>query len=102
LKARFSEAVKLLDGTSLHPVACIEQLGGPAGMLIFTSFDDVRAQLAGLHQSGYGYSVLSEPRTEDDYDAKGCQDMFSDWGWTDDPMLKPSWMSESDQPWSSS
>lgn len=73
-------------------VARIPNLGAKNGMLIFTSYDEVRAISKDLQNAGYGYSVLDEPLPNEEFDLESFREMFADWGWSGDAAHKPVWM----------
>lgn len=53
---------------------------GHAAMVVVGRFDDRCGIATELSSMGYGYSVLDQRPTCDDYDLDSCIEMFSDWG----------------------
>ena len=82
---------KLPSGHVISTVARISKLGAPKGMLIVTSFDDVREASDELTSAGYGYSVMSEPPSDESFDLDAYVDVFSDWGWSGEDTERPLW-----------
>jgi hypothetical protein len=81
-----------LPGAVLYPFARICDLGAPKGMLLFTSSSEMKGQGEALVERGYGYSVLSEPRDDEEFDIDTFQEVFRDWGWSGEPDNAPSWI----------
>ncbi len=75
-------AARLKDGKEIQSIARIRNLGAEKGMLVFLDFDAVRDYVDQLDEAGYGFSVLSEHRSENDFDLEATLDMFRDWGWS--------------------
>lgn len=86
--------VELEPGKSISSEVYIPNLGGPRGMLIFRSFQDMQGFDDELIEAGYGYSVMSEPTTEEEYSPQSLIEVFLDWGWSGDEGSKPAWMSD--------
>lgn len=84
--------VQLPDKGMLETVARVPNLGAPNGMLIVRSYDDIKDYVEGLERSGYGFSVLDEPRAAEEFDLESFREMFADWGWTGDLGSKPGWL----------
>lgn len=70
------------DCKTIQSVARIRGLGAANGMLILRHYDEVRFYLNDVRQSGYGFSVLDEPRDDEAFDLQSFQEMFRDWGWS--------------------
>lgn len=92
LRAELGFDLSLGDGIEIHAVARIPDLGAPNGMLVVKSFDELKNCSKKLVNAGYGYSVLSEPLQNVEFDLDSFQEMFIDWGWSGDPGCKPQWM----------
>jgi hypothetical protein len=86
--------VELGEGRTLAVQVYLPDLGGPKGMLVASS--DVFTNLPGHVLDEYGWSVLSEPTTNADYETEGCAEMFTEWGWSA-ASPKPAWMSGRDE-----
>jgi hypothetical protein len=76
----------------IKAVARITNVGAPNGMLIFSSYDEVRGQKDKLLDAGYGFSVLDEPESSEEYDVESFKSIFRDWGWAGPIGKKPAWM----------
>ena len=61
-------------------------------MLLIRAYDEIRDHVQELKDAGYGYSVLGEPRPDEEFDLMGFQEMFRDWGWSGRLGAKPAWM----------
>lgn len=83
--------VALDDDRLIHATAHIPNVGAKNGMLIFSSFEDISGKIDGIINSGYGYSVLSEPSQDMQFDLDSYIDMFRDWGWSGDNKMAPDW-----------
>ena len=71
----------------------VEDFGAPKGMLVFSDFRAVTTASGRiLDQLGYGYSVMGEPRPEEDYSRDEFVSVLSDWGWSGDPTKRPRWL----------
>jgi len=92
LNADFGFELVLKDGTKVHTIARVRDLGAPNGMLLLTSYQAVRNCSQQLLDAGYGYSVLDEPRPDEEFDLNSFQNMFNDWGWSGDLESQPGWM----------
>ena len=71
----------LSSGKELQVPALVAGIGGREGMLIVTSFNDIRDYVDELVSAGYGYSTLSEPEPNEKLDIDAFKEMFRDWGW---------------------
>ncbi len=61
-------------------------------MLIFRSYGEIQPYAEEIVRSGYGYSILDEPRPDENFDLESFKEMFFDWGWTGEASSKPFWM----------
>ena len=84
------------SGRQIKVLAWIPELGAPKGMIIAQSYEKLQNVITELIESGYGYSVLSDPQVGEHFDLTSYIEMFSDWGWPSGTKEKPSWMSTSD------
>lgn len=89
LQADFDFAVDTGDGHKVWAVARIRNLGAKNGMLVVRNYDDVRVCAESLARAGYGYSVLDEPRDDEDFDLGSFKEMFLDWGWCGSNVDRP-------------
>lgn len=85
-------SLSLSGGRHLTSFARIADLGAPNGMLLFRTYDEVRDVSQALQDAGYGYSVVDEPRPDEEFDLASFQEMFRDWGWSGKLGGKPPWM----------
>jgi hypothetical protein len=92
LHAELAFRLTLPSGRELIAVARIADLGAPNGMLLFRTYDEVRDSVQALLDMGYGYSVVDEPRPDEEFDLESFQEMFRDWGWSGKLGGKPTWM----------
>ena len=92
LQAELGFRLVLPSGRAVVTVARIADLGSPNGMLLFCDFDEIRGHVQELQDAGYGFSVLDEPRRDEEFDLTGYQEMFRDWGWSGRLGAKPAWM----------
>jgi len=82
----------LPSGRQVLALVRIADLGGTNGILIVRSFDEVRALSDELLAAGYGYSVLSEPNRDEEFDLESFVEMFSEWGWAGGERARPTWL----------
>lgn len=82
----------LPDGTVLTPFARMCDLGAPKGMLLFTSFSEIRDYYESLLEQGFGFSVLTEPPPNEEFDIDTYREVFRDWGWSGEEDQAPSWL----------
>ena len=69
------------NGLLLTSLIRIAGVGGRNGMLIFDSYEVVKAHANDLIEAGYGYSVMDEPGDAEIFDLSALQEMFVEWGW---------------------
>lgn len=82
-----------LDGKHMvHAVARVRGLGAESGMLVILDYDEVKAHLTEITRSGYGFSILDEPSSQEEYDLESYAQMFRDWGWSGIETQRPLWM----------
>jgi hypothetical protein len=92
LSVKFDERISVNGKDNLKPLAHIESIGAPNGMLIFLSFEPIRSAGQDLCKQQFAYSVLSEPRPNEKFDLNSYKEMFVDWGWSGSPDAKPAWL----------
>lgn len=73
--------VQLDTGVQLCAAAHLPTLGSRRGMLIFKSSDEIEDSSDDLVRVGFGYSVIQEPKSDEQFDLDGYREMFEDWGW---------------------
>lgn len=56
----------LPSGKALTAVARLADLGGRNGVLLFYSYNEIRSCTQGLLDAGYGYSIIDEPRSDEE------------------------------------
>jgi hypothetical protein len=88
----FDYSVEIDPGKTLTCVGRLRNFGAAKGMLIVSSFQDVRDRQSELARRGYGYSVLSDKMSE--YDRESTVEMLADWGWTGPIGEQPLWLDE--------
>ena len=81
-----------VGGTRMSVPVFVEGFGAVRGMLIVTSYSDVKPHIEALAHAGFGYSVMSEPRQNETYDRESFIEMLSDWGWSGSPQERPAWV----------
>jgi hypothetical protein len=92
LRIELDYKLSLPDMPELTAVARINDLGAANGMLIFSSYEDVRRFTRELIDYGFAFSVLDEPAGHEQFDLHSFEEMFIDWGWAGDLGERPSWM----------
>jgi hypothetical protein len=92
LHAELGFRLVLPDSREIVAVARIAHLGAPNGMLLFRTYDEVRDCTRSLVEAGYGYSIIDEPRPDEEFDLISFEEMFRDWGWSGELGRKPHWM----------
>jgi len=93
LNIEFGFIFILSNGKKLQSVAKIPALGAENGMLMFDSFKNVSEHVDEIIQAGFGYSILDNPYSEEQFDLESYVEMFSDWGWSGEVKSRPGWMS---------
>src|SRR4051794_37245916 len=81
----------LQSGKTIEAAVLVRRFGAENGMLILTEDAQVLDQITNLHQSGFGFSVLSEPRPAEAFDLEVFVEVLRDWGWAGTADEKPSW-----------
>lgn len=92
LRVELGFSLSLGNDIKIHTVARIPDLGARNGMLIVSSYGEVKNYLKELDSAGYGFSVLDEPSPNAEFDIDSIREMFIDWGWSGDPEHRPKWM----------
>jgi len=89
LQIDFSFTVTCPDDHEIRSVARIRGVGNVNGMLIVSDYNEISDHLECLRSSGYGFSVLSEPGDNEEFDLESAKEMFCDWGWVDPAASLP-------------
>lgn len=84
--------ITLPDKRAVHAVACIRGLGAENGVLVISSYDEVKDYLDEISRAGYGFSVLDEPLAQEKYNLESYAQMFRDWGWFGIETQRPAWL----------
>lgn len=82
----------LRDGVQITAQALLPDLGADKGMIVVNHLDELQGVASELLGLGYGYSVLDEPLTSEEFDLESYVEMFCDWGWGKTNKRKPNWM----------
>ena len=83
LQVDFQFTVTCPDDYQIRSVARIRGVGNVNGMLIVSDYSEISDHRECLTSSGYGFSVLSEPGDDEEFDLESAKAMFRDWGWVD-------------------
>lgn len=89
LRIDFDYHFSLPAGQGIVAIARIRDLGAPNGMLILGTYERIRTVSSQIVSAGYGYSVLDEPRADEDFDLDGFKEVFIDWGWAGTQRRSP-------------
>ena len=81
LKAESDFIWNASDGGKCRAVVRIPSVGAKYGMLIFTSYYSIDPYIGEMIDSGFGFSVQSEPSEREEFDLELFKEMFADWGW---------------------
>jgi hypothetical protein len=92
LEITIGHTVSLKNEVSIHATVFIPFLGGDKGMLIVNDYDDLEPYVSELVELGYGFSVMDEPRTDEEFKIESFIELFSEWGWHGDLAKKPVWI----------
>jgi len=71
-----------LPNRTIHAQLLVKSFGAEHGMLIVTDYELVRDATNDLLSHGYGFSTLTEPENDKEYDRDIVIDMLKDWGWS--------------------
>jgi len=87
-------SILLPSGDRVNADALLLDFGGPKGMVLVTDDNIVWPHREALLEAGYGFSVLSEPRTsiEIPRELDDVIDVLRDWGWAGAPENEPTWL----------
>jgi hypothetical protein len=67
----------------------VKQFGAPNGMLILSKNEDKQPYSDEIISAGYGYSVLSEPLKNEEFDSDDFIELLEDWGWSGSEESRP-------------
>jgi hypothetical protein len=84
-----------IDLESKKQIMCpvyIPHLGNTKGMIVVTTFYEIKGVERELLKQGYGYSCISEPSGA--FQKEAFIELFNDWGWSGPSTEKPHWMHE--------
>jgi hypothetical protein len=86
--------ISLAESGEIFAQALLPQLGSSKGMIFVSNFLELCEKETELVNLGFGYSVLDEPRSDEEYDLNSYVEMFSEWGWGSTKEKKPDWMKD--------
>jgi hypothetical protein len=81
----------LVSGATVVARLLVRDFGAVNGMLILTDHSHVRSNADDVVAAGFGYSTLSEPAPDEQYDRESVVEMLQDWGWSGPEDRRPSW-----------
>ncbi len=84
--------VVLKAGSTIRVELVVRGFGAEKGMLILTDAERVQGRTEEIIGAGYGYSVLSEPEDDRDYDREAVISMLEDWGYGGPESGRPPWL----------
>jgi hypothetical protein len=84
--------IELSSGEKINAELLVRDFGPPKGMIIFTEFDVIAQHIEEIADMGFGFSVLDEPRENENYVQSDFIELLSDWGWSGDPTREPQWI----------
>lgn len=86
---KFSFQVK--SGNLIEASFLLKNFGAEHGMLIFSDYEKIKPYVNEIVDRGYGFSVLSEPKSESIIDINDFISLLSDWGWSGE-YAPPLWI----------
>lgn len=69
----------LSDGRKLNGVVRVPDIGAKNGMLVFEDYESIRKDLAELAALDYGFSIMDEPSSDEEFDLESFKEVFADW-----------------------
>lgn len=81
----------LPSGARIRVPLMVRHFGAREGMLVLSDYSLVSAWIDEIGQAGYGFSTLSEPRTDEVYSREEYIEVLMDWGWTGAEGERPTW-----------
>lgn len=94
LRAELGFKLTLPNGREVDIDVRLADLGGPNGMLVLRSYDDIEEYAQAIIDMGYGFSVMSDFGRDEGFDIESFREIFADWGWGGAEEDKPAWMDE--------
>lgn len=90
--------IKLPSGLTLVAGACLPQLGGEGGMLIFERYPNEMQSMT-EHDNNwlfgrYGCTSFDLKGNGSEYNPDSWKETFRDWGWSDTSGDPPDWMKD--------
>jgi hypothetical protein len=92
LKIIISFRLLVRDGIEIRTQALLPQLGASKGMIVVNHYDELRGIASELSSMGYGYSVIDEPLSHEEFELEDYVETFHDWGWGNVNDGKPEWI----------
>jgi hypothetical protein len=92
LSVEFHVLIMFENERPLQALAKIATVGAAKGMLVFLSYETIRNSTEKLLDAGFGFTILDEPASEEEFDLESFKTMIRDWGWAGPPDKKPGWM----------
>lgn len=69
----------LSDGRKLNSVVRVPGSGAKNGMLVFDDYEAIRKDVAELATLDYGFSIMDEPSSDENFDLESFKEVFADW-----------------------
>ncbi len=82
------------SGRRIRAPLLLRNFGGVQGMVILSRSTELEGVEGELEQAGFGYCVMSEPRSDEVYARSVVIEVLNDWGWTGAPAERPTWLVE--------
>ncbi len=82
----------LESGARVQAKVLVRDFGDRHGMLVVSDFEIIKRNHDEIIRAGYGYSTMSEPRIEAEYDRDTSIEVLADWGWTGPEYKRPTWL----------
>jgi hypothetical protein len=77
------------SGHEIKALLLVKQFGAPNGMLILSKNEEQQLYSEEIIRAGYGYSVLSEPLKNEEFDSDDFIELLEDWGWSGTEQSRP-------------
>ena len=72
----------ILKNLDIEAKILIKGYGAQKGMLIVSNYEEIEKKIDSIVEEGYGFSVLDEPMTNEEYNVNDFKDVLEDWGKT--------------------
>jgi hypothetical protein len=69
----------LSDGRKLNSVVRVLDVGAKNGMLVFEDYEFIRKDLAEFAALEYGFSIMDESSSDEEFDFESFKEVFADW-----------------------